>query len=43
METEFGLTEYASEHTITPVPCLLKEMYSDFIVQEILGYLIKLN
>lgn len=37
METEFGLTEYASEHTITPVPCLLKEMYSDFIVQEILA------
>ncbi|EGT55547.1 hypothetical protein CAEBREN_08079 [Caenorhabditis brenneri] len=37
METEFGLTEYASGHTITPVSCLLKEMYSDFIVQEILA------
>ncbi|UMM35475.1 hypothetical protein L5515_008078 [Caenorhabditis briggsae] len=36
METEFGLTEYASGHEITPIPCLLKEMYTDFIVQEIL-------
>lgn len=37
METDFGLTEYASGHTITPIPCLIKEMYTDFIVQEILG------
>ncbi|CAI2354411.1 unnamed protein product [Caenorhabditis sp. 36 PRJEB53466] len=37
METDFGLTEYASAHALTPVPCLLKEMYSDFIVQEILA------
>uniref|UniRef100_A0A8R1DXJ3 TRUD domain-containing protein n=1 Tax=Caenorhabditis japonica TaxID=281687 RepID=A0A8R1DXJ3_CAEJA len=37
METDFGITEYACGHTNTPIPCLLKEMFTDFIVQEILA------
>uniref|UniRef100_A0A1I7T5X4 DUF104 domain-containing protein n=1 Tax=Caenorhabditis tropicalis TaxID=1561998 RepID=A0A1I7T5X4_9PELO len=37
MEVDFGLTEYASGHAVSPVHCILKEMYSDFIVQEILA------
>ncbi|CAB3398536.1 unnamed protein product [Caenorhabditis bovis] len=37
METSFGLTEYVSAEKITEIPCLLKELYTDFIVQEILA------
>ncbi|CAI4231794.1 unnamed protein product [Auanema sp. JU1783] len=35
MESEFGLETYLGDRTLK-VPCILKELYSDFIVQEIL-------
>ena len=41
MESDFGITEYigldGSTESLQPIQCILKELYSDFIVQEILG------
>ncbi|KAK6040822.1 hypothetical protein COOONC_21675 [Cooperia oncophora] len=35
MERDFGITNYLGDREIS-VPCVLKELYSDFIVQEVL-------
>ncbi|KAK6009035.1 hypothetical protein OSTOST_26067, partial [Ostertagia ostertagi] len=35
MEQDFGITNYLGDRKIS-VPCVLKELYSDFIVQEVL-------
>ncbi|PAV65284.1 hypothetical protein WR25_13025 [Diploscapter pachys] len=41
MESDFGITEYigldGSTESLQPIQCILKELYSDFIVQEILA------
>ncbi|WKY06400.1 hypothetical protein Q1695_006528 [Nippostrongylus brasiliensis] len=36
MEEDCGMTEYIGDRKVS-VPCVLKELYSDFVVQEILG------
>ncbi|PIO72099.1 hypothetical protein TELCIR_05982 [Teladorsagia circumcincta] len=35
MEQDFGITNYLGDRKVS-VPCVLKELYSDFIVQEVL-------
>ncbi|VDK46312.1 unnamed protein product [Cylicostephanus goldi] len=35
MEVDYGITQYLGDRSIS-VPCVMKELYSDFIVQEIL-------
>lgn len=36
MESDFGICSYIHESD-QKVPCVLKQMYSDFIVQEVAG------
>ncbi|VDO61835.1 unnamed protein product [Haemonchus placei] len=42
MEQDFGLSNYIGERKVS-VPCVLKELYSDFIVQEVLGMFLLWN
>uniref|UniRef100_A0A1I7XSY4 TRUD domain-containing protein n=1 Tax=Heterorhabditis bacteriophora TaxID=37862 RepID=A0A1I7XSY4_HETBA len=36
METDYGISQYIGDRSIS-IPCVLKELYTDFVVQEILA------